>query len=220
LTLSACKVSFHDDIFCLGKKCDELDPIRCSRLQLPNPAEVIREKWCELVNAALEFNGHEVRVDHRSNKARGIDCIPTRHLGSAAMAFERRTGCKSEKRKWDERLQQEITEKKEEKILEAENDLYIRKIENDIREADMEIKILTEELLNLQQLEQESRIRNVLPFVSRADASEPYNPIIDHVPYLRSLFHESLEFDIDRIHVGKEEEEEEEEEEISYLRER
>jgi hypothetical protein len=226
LTLTACKVSFRDEIFLLGKKCDELDPIRCSRLRLPNPAEVIRKKWCELVNSALEFHGYEVRVDHLSNQARGIDSIPAHHLGSAAMAFERRTGCASEKRKWDERLRKEIIEGKKKRILEAENGLYIQKIENDIRLANIEIKMLTEELLNQQQFEHVSAIRTVPPLVSQTEAIKPANPIADHRPFLSSLSCESIELDFPRTHVGVEaevevqEEVEEENEEVFYMRER
>ncbi|MBC7752520.1 MAG: MobA/MobL family protein [Candidatus Saccharibacteria bacterium] len=40
-----------------------------------------RAKWANIQNGALEQNEHEARVDHRSNKARGIETQPERHLG-------------------------------------------------------------------------------------------------------------------------------------------
>lgn len=40
-----------------------------------------RENWAELQNAALEKYGHDGRVDHRSNKDRGITKTAERHLG-------------------------------------------------------------------------------------------------------------------------------------------
>lgn len=40
-----------------------------------------RENWARIQNAALEKFEHETRVDHRSNKDRGIEAKPERHLG-------------------------------------------------------------------------------------------------------------------------------------------
>lgn len=40
-----------------------------------------RENWARIQNAALEKFEHEARVDHRSNKDRGIETKPERHLG-------------------------------------------------------------------------------------------------------------------------------------------
>jgi len=44
-----------------------------------------RARWAELQNKHLEMNGHASRVDHRSNRDRGIDSKPERHLGSGAV---------------------------------------------------------------------------------------------------------------------------------------
>ena len=49
-----------------------------------------RESWAAAANLALEQAGHEERIDHRSNAARGIDEIPTIHEGVAARAMERK----------------------------------------------------------------------------------------------------------------------------------
>lgn len=51
-----------------------------------------RAAWADLVNAALERAGSESRVDHRSNRERGLEAVPTVHEGSAVTAMERRAG--------------------------------------------------------------------------------------------------------------------------------
>lgn len=47
-----------------------------------------REAWAEAVNQALERNGHEVRIDHRSFAEQGIDEQPTNHEGVIAHTME------------------------------------------------------------------------------------------------------------------------------------
>lgn len=46
-----------------------------------------REKWASVCNRYLE---PEHQIDHRSNEERGLDELPTKHLGVAAAAMERR----------------------------------------------------------------------------------------------------------------------------------
>ena len=53
-------------------------------------AEVWREAWANAVNAALEKQNLEVRVDHRSYERQGIEQIPTIHLGAAAHQMEQK----------------------------------------------------------------------------------------------------------------------------------
>ncbi len=65
----------------------------------PALVEHWRERFALLQNLYLERAGVAARVDHRSHKTRGLDAEPTRHLGPAAVGFERRTGRDSEKRK-------------------------------------------------------------------------------------------------------------------------
>lgn len=50
----------------------------------------IREKWAEIVNQRLERAGSMERVDHRSYKSQCVEREPTKHLGAAANALERR----------------------------------------------------------------------------------------------------------------------------------
>lgn len=66
---------------------------RCVETTNWNKTETLenwRETWANIVNKHLELAGQAERVDHRSNKERGIDQIPTVHLGVAATAMERR----------------------------------------------------------------------------------------------------------------------------------
>lgn len=64
-----------------------------------------RERWAEFTNAALARAGHDARIDHRTLEQQGIQREPTRHLGPAAIGFERRTGQTSDKRRHQEKDQ-------------------------------------------------------------------------------------------------------------------
>jgi hypothetical protein len=50
----------------------------------------LRERWASLQNGHLEKHGHADRVDHRTLKERGIERMPTEHLGPTAAAMEQR----------------------------------------------------------------------------------------------------------------------------------
>jgi ATP-dependent exoDNAse (exonuclease V) alpha subunit len=52
--------------------------------------EVERESWANACNKALEKQGEEARIDHRSFKRQGIDKIPTFHIGKDAWHLEKR----------------------------------------------------------------------------------------------------------------------------------
>ncbi len=52
---------------------------------LKNHLKTLRANWAELQNQFLEKNGHSARVDHRSNKERGIELEPERHLGHVSI---------------------------------------------------------------------------------------------------------------------------------------
>jgi len=45
----------------------------------------LRESWAKLQNQHLAKHGHEARVDHRSNRERGIEIEAEKHLGAAAI---------------------------------------------------------------------------------------------------------------------------------------
>lgn len=50
----------------------------------------LRALWADMANAALAEAGHEARIDHRSHAERGIDEMPTTHLGPTATAIKRK----------------------------------------------------------------------------------------------------------------------------------
>jgi hypothetical protein len=56
----------------------------------PKEVEALRARWAEVQNAALERAGFEVRVDHRSLEAQGIEREATRHRGPAVSGIEAR----------------------------------------------------------------------------------------------------------------------------------
>jgi len=70
----------------LTEKTRELDDKKTGSKEVLH----IREYAAELINAALADAGSSERVDHRSFKDRGIEQLPTQHLGVEAAAMERR----------------------------------------------------------------------------------------------------------------------------------
>jgi hypothetical protein len=70
----------------LGKKTRELDDKKTGAQEIKH----IREYAAALINESLAGSGSNERVDSRSNKARGIEQLPTQHLGVEAAAKERR----------------------------------------------------------------------------------------------------------------------------------
>lgn len=56
-----------------------------SPMSLREEVQSRRLNWAELQNRHLQQHGHSARVDHRSNRERGIAKESERHLGSAAI---------------------------------------------------------------------------------------------------------------------------------------
>ena len=120
IMLSACSVQPDGT---LGKKAVELDPIHCQKHRIENMVDRERARWGELANAALGRHGHQARIDHRSHAERGIEAEPTRHLGPAGAAIERRTGESSRRRQaFDQDIADRLTKAKELGALERERD--------------------------------------------------------------------------------------------------
>lgn len=85
----------------LGNKVRELDLVAHNmggKVGQANEIERLRERWAELSNERLREAGIGARIDHRSLAAQGIGREPARHLGPAAVGYERRTGESSDKR--------------------------------------------------------------------------------------------------------------------------
>lgn len=89
LLLTACTVD-ADGV--LGKKAERLDPIACRRSGAADSVSWLRPRWQDSVNAALACKGSAERVDHRSFKARGIERLPTVHVGKKGAAARGRDG--------------------------------------------------------------------------------------------------------------------------------
>ena len=75
-------------------KTRELDDIKLG----PELIRQWRERFAQLQNHCLQQAGAEERVDHRSLIEQGITRVASRHLGPAAVGFERRTGLPSRRR--------------------------------------------------------------------------------------------------------------------------
>ncbi|RWK66808.1 Ti-type conjugative transfer relaxase TraA [Mesorhizobium sp.] len=60
-----------------------------------------RNRWLDLQNQHLALGGFEIRVDGRSYAERGIDLVPTTHIGVATKAIDR----KGEKAGWSPKLE-------------------------------------------------------------------------------------------------------------------
>ena len=67
-------------------------------------ADLWRKAWADLTNDFLERNGSPQRIDHRSNAERGIDEIPTVHMGVAACQMEKK-GIATEKGELNRNIQ-------------------------------------------------------------------------------------------------------------------
>ncbi|MFB2828953.1 MobQ family relaxase [Aeromonas jandaei] len=123
----------------------------------PSLVEHWRERFALLQNQYLERAGVAARVDHRSNKTRGLDAEPTRHLGPAAVGFERRTGIDSEKRKRevlavravDEREQALDAAARELAELDAQEAVIAAELAEDQRYVTMDDAELSEVISNI-----------------------------------------------------------------------
>lgn len=76
----------------LGAKCDDQKAGRKAREQL----QFERKRWEQACNAALKAAGHEARIDHRSNRERGLQELPTQKEGPTATQMKR-AGVRSER---------------------------------------------------------------------------------------------------------------------------
>ncbi len=56
----------------------------------PERLRDMRKSWAEIHNSHLAKHGYEVRIDHRSFEAMGIDAVPTTHRGPAADNIDER----------------------------------------------------------------------------------------------------------------------------------
>jgi len=83
----------------LGRKSNaelsDADRSKRALLRSRDEFKFLRERWATLTNEALRDAGLEVRVDHRSLRAQGVDREPTPHIPVGALRQER-LGLRSE----------------------------------------------------------------------------------------------------------------------------
>jgi Ti-type conjugative transfer relaxase TraA len=89
----------------LGEKSTlELENKKLIALGLPTSHDQLRDirsDWEERANRRLALAGHDIRIDHRSHEACGIDLEPTQHVGVHACKMDRR-GKPVDRRRQDE----------------------------------------------------------------------------------------------------------------------
>lgn len=163
----------------LGKKCDlELSDRDRKAKGLDgrkNELLAAREAWANFVNRALEKAGHEIRVDHRTLEAQGIDRLPTKHLGPTATAIVREERHKKKGRRSDRADEQhERANERKEKITEYENDIAAIKSEIDALKKEIAIEAeeekRTQEKIAAAKLAEEEKAKNegaeLVPLIS------------------------------------------------------
>ncbi len=50
----------------------------------------IRQAWETIANAQLQGEGLDIRIDHRSHIERGLELVPTEHMGVNASQMQRK----------------------------------------------------------------------------------------------------------------------------------
>ncbi|EWG08401.1 MobQ family relaxase [Cytobacillus firmus] len=105
-----------------------------------------REEWANYANRALEKNGQEERITHLSHEARGLEQLPTVHLGHTVNAMEKR-GVQTERgnvnrereeynrvvadlQKYREEKQAILEKQKAEKLITPAEKVNLQKAEN------------------------------------------------------------------------------------------
>ena len=68
----------------MGEKCRELDAIKTGSVEILE----WRKQWSVICNRELEAAGFSERVDHRSNEDRGMEELPTVHVGNGPRSKE------------------------------------------------------------------------------------------------------------------------------------
>jgi ATP-dependent exoDNAse (exonuclease V) alpha subunit len=88
-----------------------------------NQSELLkwRKRWADITNDMFEEKELDIRIDHRSYKAQGIDREPTIHMGHEAWALEKK-GIKTEKGDYN----REIERRNREREAETEEDVHTK----------------------------------------------------------------------------------------------
>ena len=122
-------------------------------------ADEWRKAWEVYANAHLEKHGHAERIDHRSHKDRGLEQIPTIHLGTAAHQMEQR-GIRTERGDINRAIKEA-----NERI--AKINVDILKLENELQQIKDEQR---QEELQQKQEQQEQKIPTPTPKIVKSDS--------------------------------------------------
>jgi hypothetical protein len=76
----------------IGKKCRSLDAVAMQRhVDERNQIDLLREEWCDMQNRYLSLHCSQIQpVSHLSYADRGIEKIPSLHLGPSETAHQRK----------------------------------------------------------------------------------------------------------------------------------
>ena len=131
-----------------GNKARQLDFIAhnmAGKVGQANEIDLVRERWEQLANRALEMAGQAARIDRRSLIEQGIeDRAPTVHLGPQATAIKRRGGESTIEERAKEQADQFMADMQAQVALQ-------RAAERDVAELEAELAILKLQALPLAQ---------------------------------------------------------------------
>jgi hypothetical protein len=160
-----------------GEKTRELDAYKSSgKLEINN----IRQTWEEHTNRALEKAGKSERIDSRSLKDQGIDREPTKHVGVAGTAIDR-------KGQFSER---------------AEINREIRKLNNERINTLKELKELHGERQKIQSEISKLKVSDKESF-RELKGNQRIEKAVDSAKFKASEIHKEREAKADKFHLGK-----------------
>ena len=142
-----------------GNKARELDFVAhnmAGKVGQANEIDLVRERWEQLANQALEKAGQEARIDHRSLEDQGIyDRAPTVHLGSDATAIKRRGGVSTIEERAKEQAAEFMAEMQAHVALQRAAEKDLAELEAQLAQAQWEARPVSERMERAQRLIQE-----------------------------------------------------------------
>ena len=156
----------------------------------PDVLEGWREQWANHQNREFEKRGLDIRVDHRSYEAQGIDREPTQHLGPTASKMERR----GQKSRIGEENRRRISANDNRRDREAEVSRLARQIASEKRRFEAWAQHKREALKSAQQLSSLDLSRNQDRQQARLDGElgKTYGPHKDELKQQAAQLDERL----------------------------
>lgn len=120
-----------------------------------NEIDLVRQRWEQLANQALEKAGQEARIDHRSLEAQGIyDRAPTVHLGPDATAIKRRGGVSTIEERAKEQAAEFIAELEAHAAIQRAAERDLAELEAQLAQAQWEARPVSERLAEVRQIQE------------------------------------------------------------------